>query len=42
MDIIDLRDVIENREDDPETYEVWSRAVMEDLAYAQHSYRNYR
>ena len=27
MDIVDLRDVIENREDDPETYEAWNNAL---------------
>ena len=31
MDIIDLRDIIENRENDPETYQAWNSAVIEDL-----------
>ena len=31
MDMIDLRDVIENRESDPEAYAAWSRVVMEAL-----------
>ena len=31
MDIVDLKVIIANRDDDPDTYDVWSRAVMEDL-----------
>ena len=31
MDIIDLRDVIDNRESDPEAYDAWSKA-LEDAA----------
>jgi hypothetical protein len=31
MDIIDLRDIIENCEDDPETYEAWNKALMHDI-----------
>jgi hypothetical protein len=31
MDIIDLRDIIENRDSDPEAYDAWNRALMEDI-----------
>ena len=31
MDIIDLRDIIENREDDSEAYEAWNKALMQDI-----------
>jgi hypothetical protein len=30
MDIVDLRDIIENRENEPETYDAWAKALMED------------
>ena len=31
MDIVDLRDIIDGRESDPETYDLWSTALLKDM-----------
>ena len=34
MKIIDLRDILENKETEPETYEAWKKALWDDAGYA--------
>jgi antirestriction protein len=34
MNIIDLRDIVENKETDPDTFEAWKTALWEDAGYA--------
>jgi antirestriction protein len=34
MNIIDLRDIVENKETKPEPYETWKKALWEDAGYA--------
>jgi antirestriction protein len=33
MHLIDLRDIIEHKETDPDTYEAWRKALWEDAGY---------
>jgi antirestriction protein len=33
MNIIDLRDILANKETEPETYKAWKKAVWEDAGY---------
>ena len=34
MHIIDLRDIVENKETESDTYEVWKKALWDDAGYA--------
>ena len=34
MNIIDLRDIIENKETESDTYEAWKKALWDDAGYA--------
>jgi antirestriction protein len=34
MNIIDLRDIVENKETNPDTFEAWKIALWEDAGYA--------
>ena len=34
MNIIDLRDIVENKETEPDTYEAWKVALWDDAGYA--------
>jgi antirestriction protein len=34
MNIIDLRDIVDKQETEPDTYEAWKKALWEDAGYA--------
>jgi len=34
MNIIDLRDIVENKEAEPEIYQTWKKALWDDAGYA--------
>ena len=38
MKIIDLRDIIDNQETEPDTYEAWKKALWDDAGYVIDGY----